>query len=101
MMHSDFAKQLGFLELRLENVLLRSHARAVAGVGSLFHLLEQLAVLFEDRECFREVRELEVRAFDLSEDGTPHGLDPLLRNIRIAFRNLTLQSQLAWVGNVL
>jgi len=45
-------KQLGFLQLRLENVLLRSHARAVAGVSGLFHLPEQLAVFFEDSECF-------------------------------------------------
>src|SRR6266404_1465926 len=100
-MHGDFAKQLRFLELRLEDVFLCSHARAVAGVGGLFHLLEQLAVLFEDRECFGEVRELEIRALQLSEDGAAHGLDLLLRNIRVASRNLTLQAQLAWVWNIL
>src|SRR6266849_10361793 len=101
MMHGDFSKQLRFLQLRLEDVLLRSHARAVAGVGGLFHLLEQLAVLFEDRECFGEICELEVRALELSEDGAANGFDVLLRNIRVAFRNLTLQAQLAGVWNVL
>jgi len=64
-------------------------------------LLEQLAVLFEDGECFGEVCELEIRALQLSEDGAAHGLDLLLRNIRGASRNLTLQAQLAWVRNVL
>src|SRR6266849_4220188 len=101
MMHGDFAKQLRFLELCLEDVLLRSHAGTVPGVGGLFHLLEQLAVLFEDRECFGEIRELEVRALELSEDGTAHGFDLLLQNIRVAFRNLTLQAQLARVRNIL
>src|SRR6266699_1603204 len=101
MMHGDFANQLRFLQLRLKDVLLCSQAGTVAGVGGLFHLLEQLAVLFEDRECFGEVRELEIRALQLSEDGAAHGLDLLLRNIRFASRNLTLQSQLAWVRNVL
>jgi hypothetical protein len=89
------------LELRLEDVLLRSLAGTVAGVGRLFHLLEQLAVLFEDRECSGEIGELEIRALELSEDGAAHGLDLLLRNIGVAFRNLTLQSQLASVWNVL
>src|SRR5216684_5028736 len=101
MMHGEFAKQLRFLELRLEDVLLCSHARAVAGVGGLFHLLEHLAVLFEDRECFGEIRELEIRALELSEDGAAHGLDLLLRNIRFAFRDLALQAQLARIWNVL
>src|SRR5713101_7369858 len=101
MMHGDFAKQLRFLELRLEDVLLRSQAGTVPGVGGLFHLLEQLAVLFEDRECFREIRELEIRALELGEDGAAHGLDLLLRNIPVAFRDLTLQAQLAGVWNVL
>ncbi len=64
-------------------------------------MLEQLAVLFEDRECFGEVHELEIRALQLSQDGAAHGLDMLLRNIRVASRNLTLQAQLAWVWNVL
>src|SRR6267143_2242045 len=101
MMPGDFAKQLGFLELRLEDVLLRSHAGTVPGVGGLFHLLEQLAVLFEDRECFGEIREVEIRTLELSEDGAAHGFDLLMRNIRVAFRNLALQAQLAWVWNVL
>src|SRR5260370_32073852 len=101
MVHGDFAKQLRFLQLRLEDVLLRSHAGTVPGVGGLFHLLEQLAVLFEERECFGEIRELEIRALDLSEDGAAHGFDLLLRNLRVAFRNLTLQAQLARVRNVL
>src|SRR5258707_12072695 len=101
MMHGDFAKELRFLELRLEDILLRSHARAVPGGGGLFHLLEQLAVLFEDRECFAEISELEIYPLELSEDGTSHRLDLLLRNIGVAFRNLTLQAQLAWVRNVL
>ena len=101
MMHGDFAKQLRFLQLRLEDVLLRSHAGTVAGVGGLFHLLEQLAVLFEDRECFGEIRELEIRALEFGEDGAAHGLDLLLRNIRVAFRNLALQAQLARIRNVL
>src|SRR5437867_13451755 len=100
-MHGDFANQLRLLQLRLEDGLLRSHARAVAGVGGLFHLLEQLAVLFEDRECFGKIRELEIDALELSEDGTAHGFDLLPRNIRVAFRNFTLQAQLAWVWNVL
>src|SRR5712664_115268 len=100
-MHGDFAKQLRLLQLRLEDVLLCSHARAVAAVGGLFHLLEQLAVLFEDRKCFGEVRELEIRALQLSEDGAAHGLDLLLRNIRVASRNLTPQAQLTRIRNVL
>ena len=62
MMHGDFAKQFRFLELCPEDVLLRSHAGTVPGVGGPFHLLEQLAVLFEDRECFGEIRKLEIRA---------------------------------------
>src|ERR1700730_3875007 len=101
MMHGDFAKQLGFLELRLEDVLLCSHAGTVPGVGGLFNLLEQLAVLFEDRECFGEIRELEIVALDISEDGAAHGFDLLLRNVGFTFCNLTLQAQLPWVGNVL
>src|SRR5580693_6514994 len=101
MMHGDFAKQLRFLELRLEDVLLRSHAGTVAAGGGLFHLLEQLAVLFEDRERFGEIRELEIDTLELSEDGTAHGFDLLLRNIRFAFRNFTLQTQLARIRNVL
>src|SRR6266550_2558039 len=101
MMHGDFAKQFRFLELRLEDILLSSLARAVASVGGLFHLLEQLAVLLEDDECFRKIHELEIRALELSEDGPADGFDLLLRNIRVAFRNLTLQAQLAGVWNVL
>src|SRR5882762_4062713 len=101
MMHGDFSKQLGFLQLRLENVLLRSHARAVAGVSGLFHLPEQLAVFFEDSECFGEIRELEICTLDFSEDGAANGLDLLLRNICVAFRNLTLQTQLTRVRKVL
>jgi len=54
-------------------------------VGRLFHLLEKFAVLFEDRERFREIRELEIYAFELSEDGAAHGFDLLLRNIRLTF----------------
>src|SRR5258708_40219300 len=80
MMHGDFAKQLCFLQLRLDDVLLRSHAGTVPGVGRLFHLLEKFAVLFEDRERFREIRELEIYAFELSEDGAAHGFDLLLRS---------------------
>src|SRR5450755_2446428 len=101
MMHGDFAKELRFLELRLEDVLLRSQAGTVAGVGGLFHLLEQFAVLLEDREGFGEIGELEIRALELDEDGTAHGLDLLLRNIRVALRNLTFQAQLTGIRNVL
>src|SRR2546421_2872478 len=100
-MHGDFAKQLRFLKLRLEDVLLCSQAGTVAGVGGLFHLLEKPAVLFEDCECFGEMRELEIEALEFSEDGAAHGLDLLLRNIRVAFRNLALQAQLAWIRNIL
>src|SRR5713226_4018106 len=101
MMHGDFANQLRFLQLRLKDVLLCSQAGTVAGVGGLFHLLEQLAVLFKDGECFGKIRELEIDALELSEDGTAHGFGLLPRNIRFAFRNFALKAQLAWVWNVL
>ena len=78
MMHGDFAKQLGFLELRLEYVQLCSQTGTVAGVGGLFYLLEQLAVLFEDRKCFGKIGELQIGALNLREDGAAHGLDLLL-----------------------
>src|SRR6202023_3057841 len=48
-----------------------------------------------------EIRELEIDTLELSEDGTAHGFDLLLRNIRFAFCNFTLQTQLARIRNVL
>jgi len=64
-------------------------------------IAEKFAVLFEIVSRFREIRELEIYAFELSEDGAAHGFDLLLRNIRLTFRNFTLQAQLAWVWNIL
>src|SRR5580692_7683020 len=81
--------------------MLCAHARAVAGICRLLHLLEQLTVLFEDRKRLRQVGQLEIRSFEFCENAAAHRLDLLLRNIGFAPRNLTFQAQLARIWNVL
>src|SRR5882724_3049828 len=101
MVHRDFAKQFRLLQLGLQQVLLRAHSGAIAGVRRLPNLLEQVTVLFEDRQCFGQVGQLEIRRLEICEDSAAHRLDLLLRNIRFSLRNLTLQAQLARIGNIL
>src|SRR6266446_4013452 len=101
MVHRDFAKQFRLLYLVLKQVLLCAYSRAVAGVYRLLHLFEQLTVLFEDRQCFGQVSQLEIHRLEFRENAAAHGLAPLLRNIRFALRDLTLQAQLARIRNVL
>jgi len=99
--HRDFADELRFLQLGLQNVLLRAHARTVAGIGGLFDLIQKFSIAFENRQCLREVGELKVRSFDFRKDGTSHGFDLLLRNVRFAFCDFAAQLQLAGIRDVL
>ena len=54
-------KQLRFLQLGLQQILLRAHSGAIAGVCRLPGLFEQVTVQFEDRQRFGQVSQLEVR----------------------------------------
>ena len=101
MVHRDFAKQFRLLQLGLQQILLRAHSGAIAGVSRLPDLLEQLAVLFKDRQCSGQVGQLEIGRLEFRQDGAAHGLDLLLRNIRFALGDLTLQAQLAGIRNFL
>ena len=62
--HRNIAQELRLLDLRLQDVLLVSHAGAVARVGRLLHLFEKLAVILQDGEGLRQICELVIGGFD-------------------------------------
>jgi len=59
--HRDFNEGASSVAVVLVASLAVYPCRAVAGICSLLHLLEQFAVLFEDRKRLGEVRQLEIR----------------------------------------
>ena len=76
-------------------------AGTVASVGGLLHLLQKLAIAFEDSQRFREIRQLEVNCLNLRQDRPANGLDQLLGPIGFARGDLAAQPQLSGVGDIL
>ena len=99
--HGDLSKELGSLELRLDQFLLISHAAAVARLRGLLHLLEQLGIAFEDGALFGQEANPKILGFHLREDLASNRLITLLRGFRVLFGNFAFQPQLSGERKVL
>src|SRR6185437_864596 len=100
-MHGDLAEQFGFFKLRLQQVLLVSHSRAILCVSGLRGLIEQFAIALKDRKRLRQIGQSEVCGFDVRQHLPTHGLVLLLRDSAILLRDLPLEAQFTWIREVL
>ena len=84
MVHGNITQEFRLLHLRLQNVLLIAHAGAVARVGRLLDLSQELPVVLEDGERLRKIRELVIGGLDLAEHAERNRLRAIVGNVCVA-----------------